>query len=391
MKTTSPATRSLPVLPPADPNAGVAMTPIAFAQSIVLGYRKYGMDPSAALLAAHITPAQLKNPKTKITAGQMEILSAYAMQELDDEALGWFSRKLPWGSYGMLCRASLTANNLGTALQRWCRHHRLLTDEVNLSLSTSGNMVTLSVKLDVGLCDNPLCDNPLCDSSVRQSHFGDMHELCLVTCLRYALGYSSWLVDSAIALQHSSFPYPAPPHAEAYSLMFPGPVEFGTCVTHNVQTPYTASVTFDKGYLDLPVRRDEASLQQMLKRALLLTVLQYRRDRLLVQKVQQILKQRCQENLGIDTIAQALNVSTRTLQRRLKEEDASLNQLKEDARKDRACELLHKSRKSVKQIAAAVGYQNQKSFTRAFKEWTNHSPTEFRKLRIDHPHSSVEP
>lgn len=317
----------------------------------------------------------------------MELLSAYAMQELNDEALGWFSRKLPWGSYGMLCRASLTANNLGIALQRWCRHHRLLTDEVLLSMSTQGNAVTLSVTLNAAV-DSQSNNRPSNGSPVVPE---DMRELCLITCLRYALGYSSWLVDSAIALQLSRFPYPAPPHADAYSLMFPGPVEFNTLGAHTTMDAYTASVSFDKGYLDLPVRRDEASLQLMLKRALLLTVLQYRRDRLLVQKVQQILRQRCQENLGIDTIAQALNVSIRTLQRRLKEEQASLNQLKEEARKDRACELLHKSKKSVKQIAAAVGYQNEKSFTRAFKEWTGHSPTDFRKLRIDHPHSWVEP
>jgi hypothetical protein len=303
MKTLPSSSHSLPVLPPATPDSGTAMTPIAFAQSIVRGYHKYGMDPNAALQAAHIATAQLMDPKARITAGQMELLSAYAMQELDDEALGWFSRRLPWGSYGMLCRASLSSNNLGVALQRWCRHHRLLTDEVILSLNTSGNLVTLSVTFD----------------EESRTRMGDMQELCLVTCLRYALGYASWLVDSAIALQQSRFPYPAPPHAEAYSLMFPGPVEFGARPNNDFSSPCAASVTFDKGYLDLPVRRDEASLQHMLKRALLLTVLQYRRDRLLVQKVQQILKQRCQENLGIDTIAQALNVSTRTLQRRLKE------------------------------------------------------------------------
>jgi hypothetical protein len=43
----------------------------------------------------------------------MEIMSGAAMQELDDEALGWFSRRLPWGSYGMLCRASITSPDLG--------------------------------------------------------------------------------------------------------------------------------------------------------------------------------------------------------------------------------------------------------------------------------------
>jgi hypothetical protein len=52
------------------------------------------------------------------------------MQELDDEALGWFSRRLPWGSYGMLCRASLTSPDLGVAIKRWCRHHRLLTEDI---------------------------------------------------------------------------------------------------------------------------------------------------------------------------------------------------------------------------------------------------------------------
>lgn len=350
------------------------MTPIAFVHAIVLGYAKYGIDPEPALRASHITTEHLNDPKARITAGQMELLSAYAMQELDDEALGWFSRKLPWGSYGMLCRASLTSANLGIALQRWCRHHRLLTDEVILNLDSKGPWLTLSVTL----------------TSDLNSRLGAMKELCLITCLRYALGYSSWLVDSAIALQGSGFPYPAPPHVEAYTLMFPGPIEFGGKQGAGLDDR-TAWVCFDKGYLDLPVRRDEASLQTMLKRALLLTVLQYRRDRLLVQKVQQILKRHCHDNLGVDSVAQLLNVSTRTLQRRLKEEKASLNQLKEEARKDKACELLHKSNKSIKQIAAAVGYQNEKSFTRAFREWTQHSPTDFRKLKTDHPHSWVGP
>jgi hypothetical protein len=90
------------------------------------------------------------------------------MQELDDEALGWFSRKLPWGSYGMLARASLTAPNLGVALKRWCRHHRLLTDDIALSLSISGAVATLAVD--------------------ERSRLGPMREFCLVTTLRNVHG-----------------------------------------------------------------------------------------------------------------------------------------------------------------------------------------------------------
>jgi hypothetical protein len=85
----------------------VAATPVAFVRAMVLAYEKYGKDPEAALRQAQITPKLLWLPNGRITASQMETISGLAMQELDDEALGWFSRRLPWGSYGMLCRASL--------------------------------------------------------------------------------------------------------------------------------------------------------------------------------------------------------------------------------------------------------------------------------------------
>ena len=92
----------LPSSPTLDPIKGPAATPIAFICAIVMAYQRYGVDPAGALRQAHIAPALLKNPHARITAAQMEIVSGAAMQELDDEALGWFSRKLPWGSYGML-------------------------------------------------------------------------------------------------------------------------------------------------------------------------------------------------------------------------------------------------------------------------------------------------
>src|SRR5690348_16553599 len=103
-----------------------AVTPVAFARAIASAYRLRGGTPDAALKLAQITPAQLHKADGRMTARQMEALSAAAMQELDDEGLGAFGRRLPWGSYGMLARASLTAPTLGIALKRWCRHHGLL-------------------------------------------------------------------------------------------------------------------------------------------------------------------------------------------------------------------------------------------------------------------------
>src|SRR5215218_5208969 len=122
-----------------------AVTPMAFAQAIAAAYARQGRSRAQALQLAQITPAQLRQAEQRMNSRQMETLSAAAMQELDDEGLGAFGRRLPWGSYGMLARASLTAPDLGVALKRWCRHHGLLTDDVQLSLAVAGPTATITL------------------------------------------------------------------------------------------------------------------------------------------------------------------------------------------------------------------------------------------------------
>lgn len=137
---------------------------------------------------------------------------------------------------------------------------------------------------------------------------------------------------------------------------------------------------FDSSYLKLPILRDEAALQHMLQRALPLTVLQYSRDRLLMHRVRQLLINGPLQSHNADAMAQALNVSTRTLHRQLKDEGTSLQTLKDDVRLKSAKALLLRSNRPLKQVAEASGFLNEKSFIRAFKSWTNMSPGEFRSL-----------
>jgi len=335
---------------PARIPAPAAVTPMAFARAIAAAYRRQGRSPDDALQLAQITPAALRRADGRMTARQMEILSSAAMQELDDEGLGAFTRRLPWGSYGMLARASLTAPTLDVALKRWCRHHGLLTDDVRIALSVSGNTATIGV-------DEP---HPLPD---------DVRELSLAFLLRNVHGLACWYVDSRIPLLGADFPFPAPVHADSYAHMFPGPRQFGAP---------RAELRFDAQYLALPLRRDEKALAQMLQRALSITVRQYRRDRLLVPQVRQLLAAHPERSHSAEALATLLHVSPRTLHRQLKEEGASLQQLKDEVRLERAKDLLYRTTRPVKQVAAAVGFRNEKSFSRAFRLWTGVSPAALR-------------
>ena len=322
---------------------------MAFIRAIAQALEAGGMSVSAALEKAQIEPKRLKKANARVTALQMEVLSATAMQALDDEALGWFERRLPWGSYGMLVRASLTAPNLGVALKRWCRHHNLLTHTVALHVREHNGVAQLHLE--------------------EQRPLGTAQEFCVVSVLRNALGVACWLTDSRIALQCTTLRFAAPKHHASYRVLFDGPTQFGAA--HN-------SLQFDAGYLSLPIRRDETALQHMLERALLLTVRPYRRDRLLVERVRQTLAQHPEHSHNADALAAWLNMSARSLHRQLKEEGASLQALKNNVRQHMAMAQLQRTQKPIKQIAQACGFRNEKSFIRAFKTWTGSPPQAYR-------------
>ncbi|VWX57690.1 AraC-type DNA-binding protein [Burkholderiales bacterium 8X] len=322
---------------------------MAFVRAVVRGYERYGIDPAGALAEAQIAPRELESKDARITSAQFEALCAHAMQELDDEALGWFSRRLPWGSYGMLCRASLGAPDLGVAIKRWCRHLRLLTDEVVLQLSVADGLATVSIE--------------------ERSQLGGFREFCLASNLRFLHGFASWVVDSRLSLRSASFPFAPPPHRDAYSLMFCDRLEFNAA---------RAGYSFDERYLAMPLQRDERALRSMLRRALPLTVLQYRRDRLLGQRVRELIAAHGGEAATAPALAGWLNLSSRTLHRQLAEEGVSLQALKDDVRHSQAAEQLRRTQKPIKQIALAVGFRNEKSFSRAFRTWSGLTPGAFR-------------
>ena len=239
------------------------------------------------------------------------------------------------------------------ALKRWCRHHRLLTDDLLLSLTVDGTLAT--VTLD------------------ERRRFGALREFCLVTSLRYLHGFACWAIDSRIGLRDVAFPFAAPAHLGVYPVLFPvspGPVRFQAA---------QAGFSFDAHYLAMPLRRDERALQAMLQRALPLTVLPYRRDRLLARRVRELLRQDPGRPGTADALAQALNLSVRSLHRQLKDEGVGLQALKDEVRRDQAGELLLRTDRPVKQVAQAVGFGNEKSFARAFKGWTGQSPSDYRR------------
>jgi AraC-like DNA-binding protein len=80
---------------------------------------------------------------------------------------------------------------------------------------------------------------------------------------------------------------------------------------------------------------------------------------------------------NVDTIARALHMSRRSLERALSAEGTSAGALLDEERRQRALAWLPAL--TVDQIAWRLGYSDRRSFARAFRRWTGVAPKQTRK------------
>ena len=84
-------------------------------------------------------------------------------------------------------------------------------------------------------------------------------------------------------------------------------------------------------------------------------------------------------HIALQGAARQLGMTTRTLQRRLRDEGTSFNAVLDDVRRDVALTQMRARRQSIDELAFVLGFEKTSSFHRAFKRWTGLTPGEFRR------------
>ncbi len=95
-------------------------------------------------------------------------------------------------------------------------------------------------------------------------------------------------------------------------------------------------------------------------------------------KVIQVLAEAGNFSLSREQVAQKLNISTRTLQRRLQEEGTSFLEIMDELRKKKALELICHTQKSLKEVALDLGFAESSTFYRACHRWFDKTPNNMR-------------
>lgn len=91
-----------------------------------------------------------------------------------------------------------------------------------------------------------------------------------------------------------------------------------------------------------------------------------------------------EQPLSISDVAQDLNLSKRTLQRRLQQQDVNFADLRDNVRFHYSINYLLRGHQSIDGISSLLDFSDRTSFTNAFKRWTGLSPSNFRKLFRDY-------
>lgn len=81
----------------------------------------------------------------------------------------------------------------------------------------------------------------------------------------------------------------------------------------------------------------------------------------------------------IELVASNMNVSVRTLQRKLKDENVTFKDLLEELRREFAMKYIKNKELTISQITYLLNYADSSGFIRSFKRWTGQTPSRYRK------------
>jgi AraC-like DNA-binding protein len=99
----------------------------------------------------------------------------------------------------------------------------------------------------------------------------------------------------------------------------------------------------------------------------------------IVARVREVLTQRLQDSEpSQEDVAEILNVSARTLQRKLGDSGTTFKEILDETRHALALAYLSTPQHSVNEITYLLGFSCSSSFTRAFRRWTGLSPSDWR-------------
>lgn len=316
-----------------------------------------GGNEQQFLARAALKPAQLEQERSRVLPKQLASIVQSCWRIGGDEFLGFTAQKVKIGMFSLLAERLIHCKTLEEVFTQTAAFYNITGDQLQFTINKTGTQVAITLNANFKPKSQHSSPNSL------------LNELLLLVCHRF----SSWLVGQVIPLIKVEMQHAKPAHHEEYRLMYPCP-----CSYEN----NNCALLFNANHLNLPVVRGKRELVNYLKQLPLQWFKKQSYYDNYSAKVMRLLESAALDNKSnLDSVAAKLNMTSRTLRRKLIAEGSGFQQLKDNVRRDKAISLFEQPNLSIAQISIAVGFTELATFSRAFKHWTGVSPSTYRNYR----------
>lgn len=261
-----------------------------------------------------------------------------------------FSGRINFHQFGTLGPLIASSCSSKEAVQLFVRYHQLIHPCFRVDVANCENGRVLIQKM-----------------SEKEMCFPRWHAEAMFGCV---VNWGHLLVEKTVCIDEIWFRHSKPSYAEAYHDVF-------KCENIHFDSLFDG-IAFNESYMDLKIRTSSPRFHARLKDA---ADAQLRDIQQFSGEVKVIILSKLPSDCSLEQVAEILNLSIRTLQRKLEESDTNLKKLKQEVKLQEAMKMLEKTSLSIERISLRLGYAQRSSFCGAFQKWTGCSPGEWREKK----------
>jgi len=312
-----------------------------------------GLNAQALFDQAGVDMVALEKNHARIVPDQMSAIWKLALDASGNPAIGVEISKVGKPAcFDAVAFVMMSCSSLDSALQHMTRYLRIVSDAADINLIEDKNGYSVTLKLFGGDIDIPI----------------QRTEYVLATIYNFC----RWISGRDLRAIRVDFASPPPPDLTPYQNAFNCELRFDAPVHRLLFLPADMKMPLPTANPLLAEVHNSYANEHLKK-------LEHNKTSYRVREL--IISQLSNGEPLRGEIARVLCVSERTLQRRLREEMTSFQDLVDATRRELAEQYLSKDQLTLTQVASLLGFADQSTFFRCSKRWFGMSPTEFRLLR----------
>lgn len=319
----------------------------------------------AALAAAQGIELDVDRGIARLTRAQFLAFFNRVSELMDDP---WLSlavgRDLHSHAHGHILAVLIqNSPSLEVALNYFARYHNLVYGSALNGEVPTLKLVKISGELILAI-----------EEAMPRERGAVNHEACLFSSA--VVAFIRHLSQQRVMPSLVQFDFPRPDDLSLFSELFGEGLRFSApwCQVHYSLADLEAKPPFSDPHLFLSVQRHGESLLQR----------QYKDDYWSRETAWKLNSLAYSGKTDIQSVASALNISVRTLQAKLKAEGTSFREVWNGLRRELAQHYLTHTSEPVSSVALLLGFSEQGAFTKAFKQWFQCTPSDYRyRANID--------